>query len=89
MGGRILGHSAWGASFFAGLVTGYVGYDMLHYAMHHFRLRPPVLAYLRKRHMQHHAVSWDKRFGVSSPLWDRVFGTEPVGSAKENRQAGG
>ena len=66
-----------GASFFAGLVCGYVAYDMLHYAMHHFQLRSPILAAIRKHHMQHHAMTWDKRFGVSSPVWDHVFGTEP------------
>jgi sterol desaturase/sphingolipid hydroxylase (fatty acid hydroxylase superfamily) len=83
----LLGHLVWGASFFAGLVTGYVCYDMLHYAMHHFRLTSPVLAFLRRHHMQHHAVSWDKRFGVSSPLWDHVFGTEPT-AAGDKRAAG-
>jgi sterol desaturase/sphingolipid hydroxylase (fatty acid hydroxylase superfamily) len=77
VGGKLLGHPVWGASFFAGLVSGYVGYDMLHYAMHHFRLKSRPLAFLRRHHMQHHAVSWDRRFGVSSPLWDHVFGTEP------------
>ena len=77
IGSMLLGRPAWGNSFFAGLVTGYVGYDMLHYSIHHFPLRGPLLSYLRKHHMQHHAVTWDKRFGISSPVWDRVFGTEP------------
>jgi sterol desaturase/sphingolipid hydroxylase (fatty acid hydroxylase superfamily) len=88
--GRLLGHPVWGAAYFAGLVSGYVAYDMLHYAMHHFRLTSPVLAFLRRHHMQHHAMSWDRRFGVSSPLWDHVFGTEPAGpgAPKKDRQAG-
>jgi len=77
IGSRLLGRPVWADSFFAGLVVGYVAYDMLHYSMHHFQLRSPLLAALRKHHMQHHAVSWDKRFGVSSPVWDRVFGTDP------------
>jgi sterol desaturase/sphingolipid hydroxylase (fatty acid hydroxylase superfamily) len=28
--------------------------------------------------MQHHFKCPDKRFGVSSPFWDHIFGTSPT-----------
>jgi sterol desaturase/sphingolipid hydroxylase (fatty acid hydroxylase superfamily) len=32
---------------------------------------------VRQHHMHHHFQTPDKRYGVSSPLWDYVFGTMP------------
>jgi sterol desaturase/sphingolipid hydroxylase (fatty acid hydroxylase superfamily) len=75
--GVIAGRSAWVAPLFAGIVSGYLAYDMMHYASHHFRLKSPLLKAIRKSHMQHHGSTHDMRFGVSSPLWDYVFGTMP------------
>jgi dihydroceramide fatty acyl 2-hydroxylase len=34
-----------------------------------------VPRYLRQHHLTHHYRMPESRFGVSSPLWDRVFGT--------------
>jgi sterol desaturase/sphingolipid hydroxylase (fatty acid hydroxylase superfamily) len=62
---------------FAGLVTGYLAYDMIHYATHHFTSDNPVFKYLRKYHMAHHFKHEPTRYGVSNPLWDYVFGTAP------------
>jgi sterol desaturase/sphingolipid hydroxylase (fatty acid hydroxylase superfamily) len=76
--GLLLGRPAWVDPLFAGLVTGYIAYDLLHYSAHHFQLRGPALVFLRRHHMRHHAGSWNDRFGVSSPLWDYVFGTMPA-----------
>jgi sterol desaturase/sphingolipid hydroxylase (fatty acid hydroxylase superfamily) len=61
----------------AGTLTGYIIYDLTHYATHHFTMRKGYLKFLRKYHMQHHYKTPDARFGVSSPLWDMVFGTKP------------
>ncbi len=73
----ILGRGQWVAPVYAGLLAGYVTYDMMHYAAHHFRLKSRVLKAIRRSHMQHHGSTDDKRFGVTSPLWDYVFGTMP------------
>ena len=73
----LLGRSQWIAPLYAGLLSGYVSYDMIHYASHHFRLKSRVLKAIRRSHMQHHGSTHDKRFGVTSPLWDYVFGTMP------------
>ncbi len=72
-----LGRGQWVAPVFAGLLAGYLTYDMTHYALHHLRLSSPVFKAMRKSHMQHHGSTHDARFGVTSPLWDYVFGTMP------------
>jgi sterol desaturase/sphingolipid hydroxylase (fatty acid hydroxylase superfamily) len=78
--GILLGQSAWVAPLFAGFILGYIAYDMIHYATHHFPMRWGVLKFLKRYHMQHHYKTPDQRFGVSSPLWDAVFGTLPKSS---------
>ncbi len=62
-------------SFFAGFLTGYLIYDLMHYAFHHAAWRTPVFAWLKRNHMQHHFVDPTRRYGVSSPLWDWIFGS--------------
>lgn len=61
----------------AGFLTGYLIYDLTHYATHHFAMRGPVLKYLKRYHMQHHYKTPDARYGVSSPFWDIIFRTKP------------
>lgn len=61
--------------FFAGFILGYLTYDLTHYAVHHFSLRGKVSLYLKQQHMRHHYMDPDWNYGVSSPLWDFVFGT--------------
>jgi sterol desaturase/sphingolipid hydroxylase (fatty acid hydroxylase superfamily) len=65
------------APAFAGFIAGYLCYDMLHYSMHHINLKSCYLKYIRSHHMRHHGQTPNQRYGVSSPLWDWVFGTEP------------
>ncbi len=61
---------------FAGFVIGYVCYDLTHYALHHVPFTGGIGKFLRTHHMRHH-TEWESRFGVSTPLWDYVMGTEP------------
>lgn len=68
----------WVAPVFSGFITGYLVYDLTHYATHHFPMRSGAAKFLKRYHMQHHYKTPDKRFGVSSPLWDIVFGTKPA-----------
>jgi sterol desaturase/sphingolipid hydroxylase (fatty acid hydroxylase superfamily) len=60
---------------FAGLVFGYVCYDMLHYATHHFAMKRGVWLWLKQYHLRHHYKDDQVGFGISSPLWDYVFRT--------------
>lgn len=62
-------------SFVAGFMIGYLCYDYIHYATHHFPMTSKVGRYLRKYHLQHHYGSSDAKFGVSNPLWDYIFKT--------------
>jgi sterol desaturase/sphingolipid hydroxylase (fatty acid hydroxylase superfamily) len=75
---RLFGAPSWVSPLFAGFILGYLAYDMIHYATHHFPMRSGTLKFLKRYHMQHHYKTPDQRFGVSSPLWDKVFGTMPA-----------
>jgi sterol desaturase/sphingolipid hydroxylase (fatty acid hydroxylase superfamily) len=71
-----------GLAVFAGTAIGYVLYDTTHFALHHWRPRTPIGRWMRRYHLLHHHAEEPARFGVSSPLWDFVFGTyRPVGRA--------
>jgi sterol desaturase/sphingolipid hydroxylase (fatty acid hydroxylase superfamily) len=73
--GQLFGSPSWVPALFAGFILGYLVYDMIHYATHHFPMRSGYLRYVKRYHMQHHFKTPERRFGVSSPLWDKVFGT--------------
>ncbi len=75
--GAVLDAAHWLAPLFTGFVLGYLLYDLSHYAMHHWRMQRGYFKIIRRHHMLHHAKTPNQRFGVSSPLWDHVFGTEP------------
>jgi sterol desaturase/sphingolipid hydroxylase (fatty acid hydroxylase superfamily) len=81
-----LGGERWLPAY-AGMAVGYLAYDYIHYYTHHFRPRRGIGKWLRSYHMLHHYDNRMSRFGVSSPLWDFVFGTyEPL---KRGRAAQG
>ncbi len=71
--------------FFAGFVGGYLIYDMIHYAVHHFPLRGKVGRYLKIHHMSHHFRDDERAYGVSSPLFDLIFGTMPTKRTEPNQ----
>ncbi len=60
---------------FAGFVCGYLFYDMVHYAIHHFPMKRGVWLWLKQHHLRHHYKDDHIGYGVSSPLWDYVFGS--------------
>ena len=62
-----------GAGFFAG----YLAYDLTHFYVHHARPRGRLGRRLRENHMRHHFQDDSTAYGVSTPFWDRVFGTAP------------
>ena len=71
---------------FGGTAAGYLAYDSLHYYVHHFVPRDPVGRWLRQYHLLHH-VDGSSRFGISSPLWDLVFGSyQPVQWRRSSNQ---
>jgi len=66
----------WVAPLMSGFLIGYLAYDLTHYATHHWEMRSRLAKFLKRHHMQHHYKDPNTRFGVSSPLWDWVFGTQ-------------
>ncbi len=58
-----------------GLLTGYLWYVLLHYAIHHWPARRASYLYrAKKRHVVHHRTVAGN-FGVTTNLWDLAFGT--------------
>lgn len=70
---------------FSGFILGYLIYDYTHYYVHHFTPRSKLGKRLREQHMRHHFQDHHFGFGVSSPVWDAVFGTLPTQRRVERR----
>jgi sterol desaturase/sphingolipid hydroxylase (fatty acid hydroxylase superfamily) len=81
----ILGRNAY--SFFPGFILGYLLYASMHYAIHAWN--PPFrwMKPLWRNHHLHHYKNESRGFGVSSTLWDHVFGTMfDLNKEKEDKQ---
>jgi sterol desaturase/sphingolipid hydroxylase (fatty acid hydroxylase superfamily) len=63
------------APFFVGFLIGYLFYDLSHYAIHHFNMHGKFWLAIKNHHMKHHYQDSEKGFGVSTPLWDAIIGT--------------
>lgn len=61
--------------FFPGFLLGYLLYGTMHYAIHAWN--PPFkwMKPLWRNHHLHHYKAEERGFGVSTTIWDRVFGT--------------
>lgn len=61
--------------FFPGFIFGYLMYGTMHYAIHAWN--PPFkwMKPLWRNHHLHHYKNEHQGFGVSSTIWDHVFGT--------------
>jgi sterol desaturase/sphingolipid hydroxylase (fatty acid hydroxylase superfamily) len=62
--------------FFAAFLVGYLFYDLSHYAIHHANFKNAFWKKLKQHHMLHHYTNSTKGFGVSSALWDKIFGSD-------------
>lgn len=62
---------------FAGFLVGYLAYDYTHYYLHHVVPKSRLGKHLRAQHMRHHFQDHRYGYGVSTPIWDVVFGTLP------------
>lgn|SRR5690348_1547487 len=75
-------------AFFPGFILGYLLYASMHYAIHAWN--PPFkwMKPLWRNHHLHHYKDEAKGFGVSSTLWDHVFGTMfNLKKEKEDKEA--
>jgi sterol desaturase/sphingolipid hydroxylase (fatty acid hydroxylase superfamily) len=62
-------------SFLPGFLVGYAYYLSVHYVVHVYQPPKNFLKVLWVNHAVHHYKHGEYIFGVSSPLWDYVFGT--------------
>lgn len=78
----LLGVAAW-----VGFFAAYTSYEVLHYQLH---ASPPTSAYgrwARRHHFAHHFNCPKLNHGVTSPIWDLVFGTyKPVDKVRVMRR---
>lgn len=66
---------AFAAMIPVGILAGWIFYEVLHRRIH---VSAPFGAYgrwARRHHLAHHFGNAQKNHGVTSPIWDRVFGT--------------
>jgi sterol desaturase/sphingolipid hydroxylase (fatty acid hydroxylase superfamily) len=68
-----------GTAFTAGVVAMYVVYEVVHRRAHTHGPRGWYGRWVRRHHFTHHFVAPKRNHGVTSPVWDLVFGThEPA-----------
>jgi sterol desaturase/sphingolipid hydroxylase (fatty acid hydroxylase superfamily) len=74
-------------AFLPGFLVGYASYLLIHYMVHAYAPPKNVFKALWKNHSVHHYKDCDLLFGVSSPLWDYIYGTIPKPkNASKNRE---
>ena len=64
-----------GAAYVLGLVTFYGMYEILHRREHTHAGIGPYGRWARRHHFHHHFVDGRRNHGVTTPIWDFVFGT--------------
>lgn len=67
----------YGLYFLPGFLIGYASYLGVHFIVHAFNPPKNYLKVLWVNHAIHHYKDPDIAFGVSTPLWDIIFGTMP------------
>ena len=63
-------------AFLAGIIVGYIAYDMIHYFIHHSTPSEGYWKGVKVYHLQHHYKNGTSGYGVSQKFWDLVFDTE-------------
>lgn len=63
--------------FLPGMLTGYSLYLFVHFVVHVYQPPDNIFRHLWINHAIHHYKDNKFVFGVSSPLWDYIFGTMP------------
>ncbi|MEO6000182.1 MAG: sterol desaturase family protein [Chitinophagaceae bacterium] len=61
--------------FFPGFLLGYLMYGTMHFAIHAWNPPYKWMKSLWRNHHLHHYKNEHQGFGVSTTLWDRIFGT--------------
>jgi sterol desaturase/sphingolipid hydroxylase (fatty acid hydroxylase superfamily) len=69
------------ALLMAGVIPGYLSYEIIHFAIHQVSWARRLLRPLASHHLHHHYADPTRCYGVSSPLWDWILrtGRRPAG----------
>ena len=73
------------AYLYTGFILGYLFYELLDYEAHHGKSKLRFVRYYRKYHLQHHFADESARYGVTSPVFDYLFGTYKLKLKRVNR----
>ncbi len=65
----------WATAFTAGLIAAYFGYEVAHRRTHTHPPRNRYGRWARRNHMHHHFGAPSRNFGVTTLVWDRIWGT--------------
>ncbi|WP_017669257.1 sterol desaturase family protein [Sandarakinorhabdus sp. AAP62] len=60
---------------FLGWISGYVAYDLVHYACHQWPMKGRMARLLKTHHMRHHHLDEEGNYAITGMMWDRLFGT--------------
>jgi sterol desaturase/sphingolipid hydroxylase (fatty acid hydroxylase superfamily) len=85
--GGLLWAVSWPAAmlpYFCGIVAGYLWYDFLHYASHHFKPRTNWGKAMRSHHLSHHFADTETNYGISHKWLDRLLGTLKARQTRED-----
>lgn len=87
VGGLIWGLAVWvlgaeGTWFLLGFMSGYVAYDLVHFACHQFAMKGPLARALKLHHMRHHHLKVEGNYAITGMIWDRIFSTR-ISSVRE------
>ena len=65
----------WATAFTAGLIGTYFAYEVAHRRAHTHPPRNRYGRWARRSHLHHHFGAPMRNLGVTSPVWDRLWGT--------------
>lgn len=66
---------AQGTWFLLGFMTGYVAYDLVHFATHRLPMKGRIGRMLKVHHMRHHHLKVEGNYAITGMIWDRIFAT--------------
>lgn len=72
-------------SFLPGFLIGYALYLTIHYMVHAYQPPKNFLRFLWINHSVHHYKDGDGIYGVSSPIWDYIYGTMTLNKRKTEK----
>jgi sterol desaturase/sphingolipid hydroxylase (fatty acid hydroxylase superfamily) len=71
----LLAMGALGTWFLLGFMTGYVAYDLVHFATHRLPMKGRIGRMLKTHHMRHHHLKVEGNYAITGMIWDRIFAT--------------